>query len=1073
MENYGISISGFIAALEQGGPALDAYRDKFAQMRLEAEGSGGLFDTGFGNVGTITSMDTIINTMNGMIDQYGNAKLVAADLAAAQVDGALAASDAQRGLMATHRAAAQEQRAIAAGTASDGALMQNVIDATTEAVRGLQTAFSDLNNVVGDIRAEDAAKDAYEALTASIKENGDGFRRTTDEQRANRDALLDYIDTQVAFAESLDEPQAQLKALQQLEADTKAALKKGGVKPNESAIYKSVRDAVDEAEKKVKGMKTAVDDAEKKGLDVAGAIALGIEQGMTAQESTLNAAGQFAGDTTADGINSALGISSPSRVAMQAGRNTALGLIAGLKQMSSAAEGAGMNVGANIVRGMLRSLQNGKGPIANAAREIVAAAIAAAREEGEVESPSKVFARIGDDFVAGAVLGMARSTPRAEEGGTQLARSLANAFREAMSSEGSSISQAINDVFGSIPTKSPLEAIFGAEGAEKFVKDNTKALQALAALGQAFDMIAAKVAYATDAINTLAAITARPFGRQSEIMNIFGSDADIDRVIDGYLSLSETITQAFSVLTDASIVGEKAAKSNRRNLNSILKQLEGLTRRAIALREEYEANLKALADLEDTYADKVEEINGRYDQLDKEAAENIKSIEERWAKVIPGLEQAAASATAAYEKENAALQGLISERDGFLKQIADGARSFLNSLSFTKRKTEAAAKQTVPEKQIIETIQDLGNGIRVVTKREVTPAVEAIAEAVEEPLSAVDIRSSLEARLSDLRAFSQNIRTLMARGLDPELVRQFVTAGVSGAGEAAAALAAGSTDEIAAINSVQNALASEVASFGQYASAEWHDAAIAQQEAVVGAALSQKEIADRALAQANTMRENELKAAQAHAESLRTTRQQELDAAEAWYTAERERLLARNRELEEQMDAIARLIANWMARLARTLPTETEDAGQDAARKLLAGFRKAYPDIYEKLNKLMDQLARSMNRVVTVTVRTVYETSNVPGRALGGPVQARNAYIVGERGPELFVPYANGNIIPNRLMGSVPSMGARSAGGAGAVININVNAGMGADGAEIGRHIVDSLRQYERRNGPIPVSVTG
>ena len=121
----------------------------------------------------------------------------------------------------------------------------------------------------------------------------------------------------------------------------------------------------------------------------------------------------------------------------------------------------------------------------------------------------------------------------------------------------------------------------------------------------------------------------------------------------------------------------------------------------------------------------------------------------------------------------------------------------------------------------------------------------------------------------------------------------------------------------------------------------------------------------------------------------------------------------------------------------------------------------------------MDQLAKSMDRIVTITVRTVYESSKVPGRALGGPVQARNAYIVGERGPELFVPYANGNIIPNRLMGSVPSMGARSAVGGGAVININVNAGMGADGAEIGRHIVDSLRQYERRNGPIPVSVTG
>lgn len=35
------------------------------------------------------------------------------------------------------------------------------------------------------------------------------------------------------------------------------------------------------------------------------------------------------------------------------------------------------------------------------------------------------------------------------------------------------------------------------------------------------------------------------------------------------------------------------------------------------------------------------------------------------------------------------------------------------------------------------------------------------------------------------------------------------------------------------------------------------------------------------------------------------------------------------------------------------------------------------------------------------------------GRAVGGPVSSNTPYIVGERGPELFVPSGNGNIIPN------------------------------------------------------------
>ena len=55
-----------------------------------------------------------------------------------------------------------------------------------------------------------------------------------------------------------------------------------------------------------------------------------------------------------------------------------------------------------------------------------------------------------------------------------------------------------------------------------------------------------------------------------------------------------------------------------------------------------------------------------------------------------------------------------------------------------------------------------------------------------------------------------------------------------------------------------------------------------------------------------------------------------------------------------------------------------------------------------------------------------------PGRATGGPVTAGNAYLVGERGPELFVPTAGGRIA--------------TGGGAGAV-NITVNVATPPDSA--------------------------
>jgi lambda family phage tail tape measure protein len=51
----------------------------------------------------------------------------------------------------------------------------------------------------------------------------------------------------------------------------------------------------------------------------------------------------------------------------------------------------------------------------------------------------------------------------------------------------------------------------------------------------------------------------------------------------------------------------------------------------------------------------------------------------------------------------------------------------------------------------------------------------------------------------------------------------------------------------------------------------------------------------------------------------------------------------------------------------------------------------------------------------------------LPGRASGGPVDAMTPYMVGERGPELFVPRSAGNIVPNHSLG----------GGANVTYNIN------------------------------------
>ena len=73
----------------------------------------------------------------------------------------------------------------------------------------------------------------------------------------------------------------------------------------------------------------------------------------------------------------------------------------------------------------------------------------------------------------------------------------------------------------------------------------------------------------------------------------------------------------------------------------------------------------------------------------------------------------------------------------------------------------------------------------------------------------------------------------------------------------------------------------------------------------------------------------------------------------------------------------------------------------------------------------------------------------VPALANGGVVNKPTLALIGEAGPEAVVPLNGRNA------------------GMGNTINLTVNAGMGADGNQIGREIVDIIKRYERVSGPV------
>jgi hypothetical protein len=77
---------------------------------------------------------------------------------------------------------------------------------------------------------------------------------------------------------------------------------------------------------------------------------------------------------------------------------------------------------------------------------------------------------------------------------------------------------------------------------------------------------------------------------------------------------------------------------------------------------------------------------------------------------------------------------------------------------------------------------------------------------------------------------------------------------------------------------------------------------------------------------------------------------------------------------------------------------------------------------------------------------------SLSGFANGGPVMGGRPIVVGEKGPELFVPGSNGGIIPNHAMG-------------GNSYSITVQAGVG-DPRAIGQQIVEYIKRFEQASGP-------
>lgn len=138
-------------------------------------------------------------------------------------------------------------------------------------------------------------------------------------------------------------------------------------------------------------------------------------------------------------------------------------------------------------------------------------------------------------------------------------------------------------------------------------------------------------------------------------------------------------------------------------------------------------------------------------------------------------------------------------------------------------------------------------------------------------------------------------------------------------------------------------------------------------------------------------------------------------------------ILSKADEISQSFDAIGNAVANSFKGMI---------TGAMSFRTAMKGIIGA---VIDELFRLY--VVQQVVGVVKGALGGLFGVPTLPGRALGGSVTGNKPYMVGERGPELFVPGGNGTIIPNSNM--------RGGGGGGSPISISVDARGASDPAAV------------------------
>ncbi len=417
---------------------------------------------------------------------------------------------------------------------------------------------------------------------------------------------------------------------------------------------------------------------------------------------------------------------------------------------------------------------------------------------------------------------------------------------------------------------------------------------------------------------------------------------DVNGIISMFDNLNEAVTKYYRIFASPRASGKAAAKKAATERDAMLADLRGNAEKLVKMARENEKLAKDLDAWREEEGKRVEaqitSLNNQYNGYNDARGYAVKGL-------IENAQSALDAATQAFEDANQKLQDLISARDEYLTGIRDSARGFVNALDLAD---ETIARYT--------RLDAAGSFL------------------VEEEKKTANFKDQMAKRLETMRSWAANVKALIAKGLNSDLLKELVAAGPESAGAVVQQLVDGTQSSIDEINGMQSELSTVVGSLQATASQQWFDAGINQQQSAVNSLAAAKAAAEQALADIQAQYNVKLAALEAYQKQV----EDGTDAHSVTLTA----LMAAN-------DTAAASIADAIQKKFEWLTDEKNPKnmavlGKNGIEGMIKGLEAMEPLVIATAKRIADKVAQTMRDALQVKSpsRVMQEIGEFAGEGL-------------------------------------------------------------------------------------------